>query len=258
MKSLQNKVVLLTGGAGFLGQSFGRAIASQGGLPILADMDESKARDFAAELEQEFPGCRATAVSMDICSETSVSQTLLDIHSEFGKLDALVNNAYPRTPTYGKGPEEISYDDFNGHIQDHLGGYFLCCRESIKIFREQGGGNIVNLCSIYGFVTPRFQIYSGTDMTTPVEYAVTKAGILQLTRYFARYLKASGIRVNCLSPGGVLRGQPESFLEAYRQFCSTKGMLEPQDLSGAIIFLLSDQSMSMNGQNLVIDDGFSL
>ena len=92
----------------------------------------------------------------------------------------------------------------------------------------------------------------------PVEYAVIKAGVLQLTKYLARYLGGQNIRVNAISPGGIEDGQPESFQTAYRAFCSNKGMLRASDVSGALIFLLSDQSLYIHGHNLVIDDGFSL
>jgi NAD(P)-dependent dehydrogenase (short-subunit alcohol dehydrogenase family) len=92
----------------------------------------------------------------------------------------------------------------------------------------------------------------------PVEYSATKAAVIQLTRYFAQYFKGSGVRVNSLSPGGILAEQPSSFLEAYNGHCASKGMLLPNDLVGALLFLLSEQSQFMTGQNLIVDDGFSL
>ena len=107
-------------------------------------------------------------------------------------------------------------------------------------------------------MTPRFEVYDGTAMTMPVEYSAIKAGVVQLTRYFAQYFKGSGIRVNCISPGGILDNQPESFLTAYNSHCASKGMLVPQDVLGALLFLLSDESRFMTGQNIVVDDGYSL
>jgi len=111
---------------------------------------------------------------------------------------------------------------------------------------------------VYGFLAPRFEVYDGTPMTMPVEYAVIKAGVLQLTRYLARYLAGQNIRVNAISPGGIEDGQPAAFQAAYRSFCLNKGMLETRDVCGALLFLLSDLSAFVNGQNLVVDDGFSL
>jgi NAD(P)-dependent dehydrogenase (short-subunit alcohol dehydrogenase family) len=95
-------------------------------------------------------------------------------------------------------------------------------------------------------------------MTMPVEYAVIKSGVLQLTKYLARYLSGDNIRVNAISPGGIADGQAQPFMEAYRSYCLGKGMLDAGDVSGALLFLLSDLSQFVNGQNLVVDDGFSL
>ena len=95
-------------------------------------------------------------------------------------------------------------------------------------------------------------------MTMPVEYAAIKSSIIQMTRYFAQYFKGTGIRINSLSPGGIKDRQPEAFLQAYAAHCSSKGMLDPGDVIGALLFLLSDASKYMTGQNIIVDDGFSL
>lgn len=116
----------------------------------------------------------------------------------------------------------------------------------------------MNMSSIYGSMAPRFEVYEGTSMTMPVEYAAIKSAVEHLTRYFASYFKGCGIRVNSLSPGGILQAQPQVFLDAYNQHCASKGMLLPEDLTGALIYLLSDESRYMTGQNLIVDDGFSL
>ena len=140
----------------------------------------------------------------------------------------------------------------------HLGGYFLVAQKFCSAFKEQGGGNVVNMSSIYGTMAPRFDIYDGTPMTMPVEYAAIKSSVVQLTRYFAQYFKGTGIRLNCLSPGGILADQPSDFLKAYTGHCASKGMLDTVDLQGALLFLLSDASKYINGQNIVVDDGWSL
>jgi NAD(P)-dependent dehydrogenase (short-subunit alcohol dehydrogenase family) len=140
----------------------------------------------------------------------------------------------------------------------HLGGYFLVAQQFGLFFRKHQKGNIVNMASIYGVMAPRFDIYSQTHMTMPVEYAAIKSAVIHLTRYFAQYFKNDSIRVNSLSPGGVLDQQPESFLKNYRAFCTSKGMLEGADISSVLLFLLSDASKYITGQNIVVDDGFSI
>ncbi|HDL01184.1 MAG TPA: SDR family oxidoreductase, partial [candidate division Zixibacteria bacterium] len=180
------------------------------------------------------------------------------IENMYGRVDGLVNNAYPRNSNYGRKLEEVSYEDFCENVSSHLGGYFLVSQQFGLLFRERSGGSIVNMASIYGTMAPRFDIYSETNMTIPVEYAAIKSGIIQLTRYFAQYFKGDSVRVNSISPGGVLNNQPEAFLKQYNAHCGAKGMLDPEDITGSLLFLLSDSSKYITGQNIIIDDGFSL
>ena len=105
-------------------------------------------------------------------------------------------------------------------------------------------------------MAPKFEIYNGTDMTLPVVYSAIKSGQIQLTKYMSNYFKGMNIRVNSISPGGIFDNQPKAFLEAYKQNCSNKGMLDKSDLSGTLIYLLSDSSQYVNGQNIIVDDGF--
>jgi len=116
----------------------------------------------------------------------------------------------------------------------------------------------VHISSIQGVTTPKFDQYKGTQMNSPIEYSAIKSGVIAITRYLAKYYKNKNIRVNCISPGGILDGQPESFLYNYAKNCNSKGMLDSKDLSGALTFLLSESSQFINGQNIIVDDGWSL
>ena len=140
----------------------------------------------------------------------------------------------------------------------NLGGYFLTSQQFATYFEKQGCGNIINLASIYGVIAPRFEIYDNTPMTMPVEYAAIKSGLIHLTKYMAKYFKRKNIRVNTISLGGIEDKQPEPFLKAYKEFCLNKGMLNAKDISGTVLYLLSDLSEFVNGQNIVVDDGFTL
>ena len=143
-------------------------------------------------------------------------------------------------------------------LSGHLGGAILFSQRMLRHFKQQGHGNLIHVSSIQGLVAPKFEHYAGTGMVSPIEYSAIKAGIIAATRYLAKYYKGNNIRVNCISPGGILDNQPESFLELYRKACNDKGMLDAQDLVGSLIFLLSDHSRYITGQNLIIDDGWSL
>lgn len=254
---LANKVVVVTGGAGLLGKEFCSAIASHGGHAVVSDLNLGAARRVADVINEQYPG-GAWAVVMDITDKESIKAAIANVQAARGSIDAVVNNAYPRNGHYGHRLEEVTYDDFCGNVSMHLGGYFLVSQQFAAFFREQGSGNIVNMSSIYGVIAPRFQIYATTEMTMPVEYAAIKSGVLHLTKYFAQYMKGSGIRVNAISPGGILDQQPEAFLQQYKAMCASKGLLEKGDITGTLLFLLSDMSLYINGQNIVVDDGFTI
>ena len=259
MKSnvLKAKLIVITGGAGVIGQSFARAIAENGGIAVVADIDFEAAKRIAGEIEQDCSG-RVEAAKLDITSKDSIGTLISDLKQRHGRIDAVINNAYPRNKNYGRKLEDVTYADFCENVDMHLGGYFLVAQKFCLAFKEQGSGNVINMSSIYGTMTPRFEVYDGTPMTMPVEYAAIKSAIIQLTCYFAQYFKGTGIRVNCVSPGGILAGQPADFLAAYNKHCASKGMLDTNDLLGTVMFLLSDESRYMTGQNMIIDDGFSL
>jgi NAD(P)-dependent dehydrogenase (short-subunit alcohol dehydrogenase family) len=254
---LQGKRVVVTGGAGLLGRTFCAAIAEHGGQAVVADRDLDAAKRAVDDIVHRYPG-GAVAATLDINDKDSVDELIDDIHARCGCIDAIVNNAYPRNSRYGRRMEEVEYSDFCENLGMHLGGYFLVMQRFAAYFKREGGGNMINVSSIYGVMAPRFEVYAETPITMPVEYAAIKSGLLHLTRYFAQYLKGNNIRVNSLSPGGILDRQPEAFLLRYRALCSDKGMLDPGDLAGSLVFLLSDLSRYVDGQNLIVDDGFSL
>ena len=255
---LKDRVVVITGGAGLLGRAFCHAVAENGGVAIVAELDQRRGEEVASQLNAKGLAGRAEFAHIDINNHASIGRVIKSLSRRFGTIDALVNNAYPRNKRYGRKFEDVALADFTENVALHLGGYFLATQLFIKFFRKQGHGNIINMASVYGMIAPRFQIYRGTQMTMPVEYAVLKAGILQLTKYLSKYLRGSNIRVNAISPGGVRDRQPVSFLKAYSEFCLSKGMLDNEDVCGALLFLLSDLSKFVNGHALVVDDGFSL
>lgn len=258
MITLGPKVVVVTGGAGLIGREFVRAIAEAGGIAVIAELDADAAASAKNEIEKQLPAVKVDIVQMDITSKASVISAITQVTARHGRIDALVNNAYPRNKNYGRKAEEVEYDDFCDNVSMHLGGYFLTSQQFLEFFRRQGYGNIISMSSIYGVVAPRFEIYDDTPMTMPVEYSVIKSGILHLTKYFAKYYKGNNIRLNCISPGGVFNNQPQEFVNKYNAHALTKGMINNADLSGTLLYLLSDDSKYVNGQNIIVDDGWSL
>lgn len=255
---LSDKIVVLVGGAGLLGQSFARATSAQGAVTVIADLDDSRAAQACLRIGQLALAGPVVPEAVDITSKGSLQALITRLNERFGRIDAVVNNAYPRNKQYGRKLEDVEYADFCENVNLHLGGYFLSTQQFAEFFKRQGHGHVVNVSSIYGSVAPRFEIYEDTPMTMPVEYAAIKSALQHLSIYFMRYYKNTELRFNCLSPGGILDGQPEAFAAAYRGYSQSKGMLSPDDISGSLVFLLSDLSRYVNGQNLVVDDGWSV
>ncbi len=255
---LNNRVVVVTGGAGLLGAEFVKAIAANGGTAIIADVNIDEGLNLQEKINSQGNTGKADFIQININEKQSILKAIEWTAQKYGKIDALVNNAYPRNKQYGRQLMDVEYADFCENMNLNLGGYFLTSQQFCSYFMQQGYGNIVNIASIYGVVAPKFEIYDKTTMTMPVEYAVIKAGLIHLTKYFAKSFKSKNIRVNALSPGGILDSQPASFVNAYRNECINKGMLEKGDLVGSLVYLLSDMSKFVNGQNLVVDDGFTL
>lgn len=250
---LKDKVCVVTGGAGLLGSKISTAVSSSGGTVVIADIDEAAASRITSDI-----GGQACYYPLDITSQESIISLLNYLESKFGRVDCLVNNAYPRNKNYGRKFEDVEYSDFCENVNLNLGGYFLMCQQFCKYFSKNNGGIILNIGSIYGVIAPKFEIYKGTELTMPVEYSVVKSGLIHMTKYIAKYYKGKNIRINCVCPGGLFNNQPSNFIFEYNKLGLNKGMLDAQDISGACVFLLSDMASYINGQTLIVDDGVCL
>lgn len=255
---LRDKVIVITGGAGLIGKEFVKAVVENNGIAIIADINVKLGNEVKESLSKELNTEKIDFVILDITSKESLTKCIDSLNEKYSRIDALVNNAYPRNKNYGKQFFDVEYEDFIENTGLNLGGYFTASQQFAKYFKKQGYGNIINISSIYGVVAPKFEIYEGTNMSMPVEYAAIKSGLIHLTKYMAKYFKGMNIKVNALSPGGILNNQSQEFLEKYNSFASSKGMLEASDLNGTLVYLLSDMSKYVNGQNIIVDDGWSL
>ncbi len=262
---LTGRVAIITGGAGLLGREFSRSLAQAGASVVVADIDERKNREVAQELEGM--GLRALPVTVDVCEPASVAAMVAATLREWNRVDVLVNSAAldPKFET-GRGAEfsnafeEFPLDKWNRALEVNLTGLFLCAQAVARPMLEAGRGVMINLCSTYGLVGPDQRIYQQEGQPPqfkPVYYSVTKAGVLGLTRYLATYYAGKNLRVNALTPGGILHDQDPKFVEEYSARTILGRMAHGDEMNGALLFLASDASSYMTGANLVVDGGWT-
>ncbi len=256
---LENKTVLVAGAAGLLGSH------------VVEELLKHGAKVIATDVSEELVAQRLSALGLNIGTDTDSADLkcqALNLLDEEGvryffrstnSLDGAVNCSYPRNKAYGKHFYDVDLANFNENVSLHLGSAFLFTQQCAAYFeRNRTPLSVVNMSSIYGAVAPKFDVYDNTQMTMPVEYAAIKSAIQHISRYTTAYVNNSDFRVNCVSPGGILDSQPTDFVDAYSAHTHGKGMLDAKDAIGPIMYLLSDLSAHMTGQNLVVDDGFTL
>ena len=251
---LKDNVVAITGGAGLIGTAFSKAIIENGGRVIIGDISSNRGQN----LQDKLGADKALFIKVNTSDTNSIDKFLELGKNHFGKIDSAIHCAYPRSEQWGTKFEGLKADELKDDLFNQLGGAILFSQRLISFYRDQGYGNLVHVSSIQGVSVPKFEHYEGTKMVSPIEYSAIKSGIISITKYLAKYCKNQNIRVNCISPGGILDNQPEVFLEKYNSTCSSKGMMDAQDLNGTIVYLLSNMSKYINGQNIIIDDGWIL
>lgn len=244
MNSLKGKIIVVTGGSGLIGRSIIKNIVSNGAIAINAEIN------VIDNLDEGIVNCDVTDVD-------SVKKCIEKVLEKYNVIDGWVNNAYPRTADWGTKFEDIPLTSWQKNVDLQLNSVFICAQEILKIMKNQQFGSIVNISSIYGTVGPDFTIYEGTNMTMPAAYSAIKGGIVNFTRYLASYYGPYGIRVNCVSPGGILDHQDDLFIKQYENKVPMRRMGFPEDIAPSISFLLSDETKYITGQNLIIDGGWT-
>jgi NAD(P)-dependent dehydrogenase (short-subunit alcohol dehydrogenase family) len=263
-KALEGRLALVTGAAGILGSRFCRSLLGAGATVIGTDLDVDSIERSVAPETSGF-----TAIKVDLADEASVMETAARIEKDYGSPRILVNNAASKSSdvrAFFKPFEETSLANWEEVMAVNVSGMMLMCREYGPRMSARGtGGSVINISSIYGVVAPDQRIYEGSHyadlggaINTPAVYSTSKAAVLGLTRYLATYWAHAGIRVNAISPGGVASGQNDTFKARYSARVPLGRMAEAEELEGALIYLASDASSYVTGQNLIVDGGLSV
>ncbi len=262
--SLTGKVAVVTGGAGLLGQVFCQALVTAGANVAIIDLDKQAADKTAATIKKAETQ-KVIAVECDITSQESVSAMVKTVVTQLGGIDILLNNAASKGSSLDQffAPfENYSLQAWREVMAVNIDGLFLVAQSVGSQMKKQGGGSIIQVSSIYGVVAPDQRIYQGSEyngrpINTPAVYSVSKAAVLGLTSYLSTYWADSKIRVNTLTPGGIESGQNSEFNQKYSNRVPLGRMGEASELTGALIYLASDASSYVTGQNIIVDGGLS-
>lgn len=254
--SLEDKVILITGGSGHLGSAMSEAFVQHGARVYLASRNEPKNMYFTNYLSQKYK----TDVffrTMDTKDSNSVKKAVNQILVDEGKIDVLVNNSYD-----GKTGEMLSGNDsdwmssFDGSIHST----YRVTKEVLPLMINQNGGSIINIASMYGVVSPNPDIYGDSGQNNPPHYGAAKAAIIQFTKYLACHFGKNGVRANCISPGPFPNDETQKQKDFIARLCEKNplGRIgKPEELQGLAVLLASDASSFITGQNICVDGGWT-
>ncbi len=243
---LKDKVIILTGSSGLIGKATHDNLLSNGAKVVLVDKNISH---FPEQMSYKY----------DITNENDIDLLVQEVMNNQGRIDGLVNLAYPRTKDWGLKFEDISLTSWRENVDMQLNSVFYLCQQVLEIMKKQYSGAIVNIASIYGVVGNDFTIYEEYEGTSPAAYSAIKGGIVNFSRYLASYYGKYNIRVNCVSPGGIIdeKNQHPSFIKRYSNKSPLKRLGNPEEIAPAITFLLSEEASFITGHNLMVDGGWT-
>lgn len=249
---LFGKIALVTGAAGQLGRQFCHALAREGATVWVSDLEINRCKEVVSNLSGKSPHY---PLIMDVADPESVQNAFSKIKKASGTLDILINNAGIAVFTPF---EERTLDEFMNVFGVNAGGTFLCIQSGAKLMREQKKkGSIINIGSIHGMVSGDPRIYTDCNRNTAECYGASKAAIIHMTKYFAVHLAEFGIRVNCISPGGVFNNQGKDFVTNYNYRTPMGRMANETEIAGTVVFLASDEAAYITGQNIAVDGGWT-
>ena len=249
---MNKKTIIVTGGFGTVGFALTESLLEKGHKVIAVDTKIKRIKNF------NFNNSNFFVLRANINKENEIKKLISLCVKKFKKVDALVHCAYPKTKDWGAKLEKLKQKSLNENLINQLGSTIIISKNIINLFLKQNHGNLILLSSIMGINNPKFETYKGTKMSSPIEYSAIKSGIISITKYLAKYYSKKKLKINCVSPGGIKDKLPKTFVKNYKKQCNLKGLLDPKDVVNAINFLLSEKSNFISGQNIVVDDGYSL
>ena len=259
LMDLQNRVALITGGAGHIGRVLGESLAELGASIAVLDIDQAAADTVAADIAANHI-VKAQGLAVDLTDLAAVKSAPARVVEEYGRLDVVIHSAAyggdTKFPGWAVPFDEQTGEAFERALRVNLTAAFVLAQAARGPLTDSGHGSIVLISSIYGLVGPDMSLYEGTSMANPAGYGASKGGLLQLMRHLATVL-APAVRVNAISPGGVWRQQPKAFHDRYSRRTPLGRMATEEDLKGAAAYLASDLSRYVTGHNLVVDGGWT-
>jgi len=255
--NLKNKVAIVTGGAGYLGMSMAEALVEAGADVYITSRNKEKGEKAVVKLRETVNG-KIQSLVLDVLSIDSIKSSFQKIVEDSGKIDILVNNASYMNPSKF---EYISEAEWKSGIDGTINGVFRCTNEVIPIMEKNGVGSIINIASMYGEVSPDPSIYGDSGLNSPPYYGAGKAAILQYTRHMACHLAKKNIRVNAISPGPFPKPEVQQdieFINNLKNKTPLGRIGQPSELKGIIVFLASEASSFVTGDNIHIDGGWSV
>jgi NAD(P)-dependent dehydrogenase (short-subunit alcohol dehydrogenase family) len=251
---MKKKTILICGAAGLIGKSISEVLINNKYKVVLVDKDKKK----LLKLKKKFNLDKNQILSLDLTLQKNILKLINFCKKFHDNVDTAINCSYPKSSNWGKSfidvKEKYLFEDLN----KQLGSTILFATEFSKFFEKKNNGNLILVSSIQGVRPPKFEHYNNLKMVSPIEYSAIKSGIISIIQYLAKYFKKKNLRFNCISPGGIEDSQPTLFKKRYKASCLNKGLLDPKDITGTILFLIDDHSKYINGQNIIIDDGWSL
>ena len=263
---LGGRRVLITGAGGILGTQFAEAVLSEGGKIVLAEVNRERLQELHRKLTVRYKEEDIIALVCDCSVEEDVVKTFAKAKLEFGGVDVVVNNAtapIKSSKEFFAKLTDFSLEEWRRQNSVNLDACFLVARESVRSFREKGdgsGGSLIQMSSIMGVMGHDKRIYKnalyeGDAINTPVAYSAAKAGVLGLMRWIAVEYADEKIRSNAIAPGGIFSGQNDEFVERYSARVPMGRMGRDTEITGALLYLASDESSYMTGQCLLVDGG---